>query len=131
MRSFPLAEQIVDLDDDVQPPSYLVDQPLKDLSDVFMTGSDDFRNIDILEDWPKNVNCALDSSQIEALQRILTKQLAIVQGPPGKQIWTGFSHCVSPTFHFLDLPLRRLERYGSCMFGSMIQLKENHLDRQY
>ena len=105
LRSFPLAEQIVDLDDDVQPPSYLVDQPLKDISDVFMTGSDDFRNIDILEDWPKNINCALDSSQIEALQRILTKQLAIVQGPPGKQIWTGFSHSVSPTFHLLGLPL--------------------------
>lgn len=84
MPSFPLAEHVVDLDDNVQPPSYLVDQPLRDLSDVFTGGSDDFRNIDILEDWPKNVNCALDSSQIEALRRMLTKQLAIVQGPPGE-----------------------------------------------
>ena len=109
-RSFPLAEQIVDLDDDVQPPSYLVDQPLKDLSEVFMTGSDDFRNIDVLEDWPKNANCALDSSQIEALQRILTKQLAIVQGPPGKQSGQDISHLVFPSFHFLDLPLRRVDR---------------------
>ena len=83
-----MAEYIVDLDDNVQPPPYLVDQPFKDLAHVFKAGNDDFRNVDILEEWPENAGSDLDSSQIEALERMLTKQLAIVQGPPG----TGKTH---------------------------------------
>ncbi|KAL8795459.1 MAG: hypothetical protein Q9195_002048 [Heterodermia aff. obscurata] len=87
-ESFPLAKYIVDLDDNVQPPRYLIDHPVKDLSSVFKEGNDDFQNVDILDAWPGNTSSDLDSSQIEALQRMLTKQLAIVQGPPG----TGKTH---------------------------------------
>lgn len=83
-----MAEYIVDLDDNVQPPAYLIDQPLKDLSHVFKAGNEDFQSVDILEEWPKNARSDLDRSQSEALQRMLTKQLAIVQGPPG----TGKTH---------------------------------------
>ena len=83
-----MAEYIVDLDDNVQPPPYLINQPFKDLAHVFKAGYLDFRNVDILEEWPEDASSDLDSSQIEALQRMLTKQLAIVQGPPG----TGKTH---------------------------------------
>ena len=48
----------------------------------------DFRNVDIIDNWPEDAHCALDHSQIDALQRMLTKQIAIVQGPPG----TGKTH---------------------------------------
>ena len=83
-----MAKHIVDLDDDIQPPPYLIDRPSKDLSHVFKAGNDNYQNVDILEEWPENARSDLDSSQTQALQRMLTKQLAIVQGPPG----TGKTH---------------------------------------
>ena len=36
-----------------------------------------------MEDWPPIPVTELDNSQIAALQRVLTKKLALVQGPPG------------------------------------------------
>ena len=80
--SFPLSDHIVSLNTDVQPPPYIVDQPCKDLSHLFRSEHTDFARVDILESWPE-ADCELDSSQLEALQRILTKRLAIIQGPPG------------------------------------------------
>jgi len=44
---------------------------------------DRFKKVNILEEWPAGDNFVLDSSQSKALQRMLTKSLAIVQGPPG------------------------------------------------
>ena len=44
--------------------------------------------MNVLEKWPAELLSALDTSQIDALRRILTKRLAIVQGPPG----TGKTH---------------------------------------
>ena len=86
-ENFPLSDQIVSLNTDVQPPPYIVDQPYKNLSHLFRSGHRDFAKVDVLEGWPE-ADCELDSSQIEALRRILTKKLAIVQGPPG----TGKTH---------------------------------------
>lgn len=81
-ETFPLSAQIVSLDTEVQPPSYIVHQPYKNLSHLFRSGHTDFTKVDVLESWPE-ADCKLDGSQLEALRRILTKQLAIVQGPPG------------------------------------------------
>ena len=44
--------------------------------------------MNVLEEWPAGLSSALDTSQMDALRRILTKRLAIVQGPPG----TGKTH---------------------------------------
>ena len=44
--------------------------------------------MNVLEEWPAELSSALDTSQMDALRRILTKRLAIVQGPPG----TGKTH---------------------------------------
>ena len=48
----------------------------------------EYRKVNVLEDWPEHMESNLDSSQTDALRRILTKRLAIVQGPPG----TGKTH---------------------------------------
>lgn len=48
----------------------------------------DYVNVDLINDWPRDNPPVLDASQFEALRRILTKQLAIIQGPPG----TGKTH---------------------------------------
>lgn len=88
---FPLARHIVDIERDIRPPQYVEAQPQRDLSKLF-AGYDhepsDILNVDILEAWQKDLRSGLDTSQTEALQRILTKRLAIVQGPPG----TGKTH---------------------------------------
>ena len=58
------------------------------LSSLFPTADHEVHNVNILEDWPAGLSSALDTSQMDALRRILTKRLAIVQGPPG----TGKTH---------------------------------------
>ena len=70
------------------PPGYLEQQPLKNLSSLFPTAGDKVHNVNVLEQWPAELPSALDTSQMDALRRILTKRLAIVQGPPG----TGKTH---------------------------------------
>lgn len=42
-----------------------------------------YENVDILRNWPSRPDSNLDQTQLKALERILTKSLAIVQGPPG------------------------------------------------
>lgn len=53
-----------------------------------MTGGHDVLNVDILSDWPNDLPSELDQSQMDALRRILSKRMAIVQGPAG----TGKTH---------------------------------------
>lgn len=88
IETFPLSEHLVRIDRDVLPPPYLAEQPHKDLSLLYPPDHEDFLNVDIIDDWPRDSPPVLDASQFEALRRILTKQLAIVQGPPG----TGKTH---------------------------------------
>lgn len=86
--SFPLSGHLVNAEPEIQPPSYLEHQPFKDLSLLYAQNSDNYLNVDVMHNWPLNTPPTLDTSQFEALRRILTKQLAIVQGPPG----TGKTH---------------------------------------
>ncbi|CAL8578209.1 hypothetical protein XPA_004006 [Xanthoria parietina] len=89
MESFPFAEYIVNVEQDVRPPHYVEQQPFKDMSSVFQSASRNYTHVDILSgDWPTDATSNLDASQLDALRRILTKQLAIIQGPPG----TGKTH---------------------------------------
>ncbi|KAL8763723.1 MAG: hypothetical protein Q9184_000515 [Pyrenodesmia sp. 2 TL-2023] len=86
---FPLAEYIVGVEREISPPWYLERQPFKDLSPVFLSTDEWYRHIDIINgQWPDALTTKLDASQLEALRRILTKELAIIQGPPG----TGKTH---------------------------------------
>ncbi|KAL8813625.1 MAG: hypothetical protein Q9200_000107 [Gallowayella weberi] len=89
LESFPLAEYIVGVEREVRPPYYLAQQPFKDLSSVIQTSSGEYHHVNILDSqWAENGVSDLDASQMEALHRILSKELAIIQGPPG----TGKTH---------------------------------------
>jgi helicase required for RNAi-mediated heterochromatin assembly 1 len=91
--SFTLANHIVNLDLDVGPPRYLEEHPILDLSSPTRpvgdasssVGSDDsaLQNVNVLEHFPLVPNSGMDTSQTSALQRIITKSVAVVQGPPG------------------------------------------------
>lgn len=80
---FPLQEHLVDLDRNIPAPQYVQQNPKTNMSSVFQANAqENYENIDILKQWPAQPRSDLDDSQRHALQRILTKRLAIVQGPP-------------------------------------------------
>ena len=55
-----------------------------DLSSALHSNEQDaYQNVNVIKDWPKEAQSNLDRTQLKALERILTKKLAIVQGPPG------------------------------------------------
>ncbi|KAL8716320.1 MAG: hypothetical protein Q9220_000225 [cf. Caloplaca sp. 1 TL-2023] len=87
-EAFPLAEYVVGVDREIRPPWYLEQQKFKDLSSLFPGTGTKYSHIDVLGGpWPDDPSCELDTSQVAALRRILDKELAIVQGPPGTGMW--------------------------------------------
>lgn len=68
---------------EVRPPAHVKARPQKNLSSLFPGCGEAILDVDILTQWPSDLPSQLDSSQMEALRRIITKRLAIVQGPPG------------------------------------------------
>ena len=91
-----MSEHVVDVQAAVPTAGQLKNDPIMNLQDSFGEG---FENVDVLRQWPdfvaertqargsSNIEppqiTSMDSSQMEALRRLLSKQLAIVQGPPG------------------------------------------------
>lgn len=68
----------------IPPPKYVSEQPKADLTTVLRNNKHEtYENVDMLWRWPSQPSSDLDASQLAALKRILTKQIAIVQGPPG------------------------------------------------
>lgn len=71
---------------DVRPPAYLRGNDTYNLQSI----ADPANKKKLLPfhslkeaDWPKMEELGLDESQMKALQLALTKELAIIQGPPG------------------------------------------------
>ena len=85
----PFKSYLVDLKTEVDPPSYLKDSlPIVDLKGIVCKcrGSHcEHESIDILdkEQWDALPTPLLDSSQKKALHMALTKEMALIQGPPG------------------------------------------------
>jgi len=90
MYSFPLSDHICSLSPEIEPPVYVQENSVFDLSSVATDGPQKaaFEKIDILNQWPSSAGDALDQTQWAAMQQILTKSLSIIQGPPG----TGKTH---------------------------------------
>lgn len=88
-ETFPLSEHVCHLNPSVGAPARLQENPILDLSAAAkQEQKKDYEKIDVTKEWPPAPNRSLDNTQWEALQEILTKQLAIIQGPPG----TGKTH---------------------------------------
>jgi len=89
MEEFSLQKHIVALDNDIPAPAYLQENPYVDItslcSNVGLDELESLQNFNILENnLPQVQSSTMDNSQLNACQRILTKSLAVVQGPPGK-----------------------------------------------
>lgn len=72
---------------DVQPPTYLERGDTYNLSCIAdpqqkQRSLPPFHSLN-KEAWPRKERLGLDDSQMEAFQLALTKELAIIQGPPG------------------------------------------------
>jgi len=74
----------VDVQTEVAPPQYVIDQPYANLTSVLHNNKHEtYENVNMLQGWPMQPSSDLDASQLDALRRLLTKRLAICQGPPG------------------------------------------------
>lgn len=93
---FPMSEHLVDLKTTIDKPGYTLRIPLSS-KDVETPSAAPSENAHLLELLPSSATAALDESQRKALERILTKKLAIVQGPPG----TGKTHVSVTALKFL------------------------------
>ena len=76
---FPLMEQIVELNRDIEAPNYIRNSPYLDCSDIFPANVDSTKSVNITKPLPQ-VPSYLDDTQMKALQRILGKRLSLVQG---------------------------------------------------
>lgn len=86
--NFPLEKYIVEVNKDVAPPSYLsklstyrISNGLPKIDPKFKMSSVQMLN---MGQWPPCAKFKLDESQFNAFRAALTKQMVIIQGPPGK-----------------------------------------------
>lgn len=106
--NFPLKEYLVDVDPNIQNLSYLSEDSVYDLSRLTLPLDRDHdddavvrklrisekaarcKAVSVLQEmsWPDADDMGLDDSQYRALKAALTKQISIIQGPPGRCIQT-------------------------------------------
>lgn len=77
---------IVECKSEIRPPAYLTMEKTLDLGCIaaqgFQKNLKPFRSLEPSA-WPDMEQLGLDESQMKALKLALTKELAIIQGPPG------------------------------------------------
>lgn len=66
------------MDRQIEPPDYVKEQPVRDLRQAFLEVGGDTLKVNILDQWP-DLPSTLDTSQLQALKRAMTKSLAIIQ----------------------------------------------------
>ncbi|KAJ9603966.1 hypothetical protein H2200_011488 [Cladophialophora chaetospira] len=84
-EKFPLSDDICRLTPAEEPPAYVQEKPVRDISAAATQPEQkkEYSKVDITQEWPSAPVDSLDNTQWEALKQILVKPLAIVQGPPG------------------------------------------------
>ena len=93
-NNFPFAEYIIySRNDEIHPPKYLTNETENlyyDFKPIIKdsTHQNGYSNIDILQIqmWPNSILLGLNKSQYSALHLALTKELVVIQGPPGTGI---------------------------------------------
>lgn len=85
--NFPLERYIVHVNRDISPPSYLPKDAVYEISNGLsaIIPAANTHSVKILDfqQWPSREQLQLDESQYEAFRAALTKQIVIIQGPPG------------------------------------------------
>lgn len=86
--NFPLEKYIVDVEKVISAPSYLPMNKTYRLSNG-LAATDPAAKSSLVkmlseQEWPPCTDFKLDESQFEAFRAALTKQMVIIQGPPGK-----------------------------------------------
>ncbi|KAF3940389.1 hypothetical protein ABW19_dt0202991 [Dactylella cylindrospora] len=84
--NFPLHKILTLQDKKIGAPEYLRESPDTDMTPCFSDETNpSVKQINILRHFPKKhqIQTSMDQSQLNAVERIMTKELAIVQGPPG------------------------------------------------
>lgn len=88
--NFPLEKYIVNVDKDISPPSYLTNDSIYTISNGLPHDDPEAKisPVEMLsnQQWPPREDFKLDESQYEAFRAALTKQMVVIQGPPGKLI---------------------------------------------
>lgn len=89
-ENFPLERYIVDVNKDILPPTYLTNDSVYVISNGLPETNPE-RKISLVEimsnqQWPPREDFNLDESQYAAFRAALTKQMVVIQGPPGKLI---------------------------------------------
>lgn len=87
-RNFPLEKYIVNVNKQISPPSYLDDHSVYLLNNgVAETDPEHKKSVVRMlgdHEWPPREDFKLDESQYQAFRAALTKQMVVIQGPPGK-----------------------------------------------
>lgn len=99
-NNFPLAKYIVDVNKDISPPSYVMRHNLYRLSSGCFEGLHSPVRILNEETWPSRHFFKFDEYQFDAFRAALTKQMVVIQGPPGKVDLT-FIHSLRLDFMFV------------------------------
>lgn len=87
-ENFPLEKYIVSVDKDITPPSYLTNDSAYVISNGLPETDPEAKMslVEVMNDreWPPRADFNLDESQYDAFRAALTKQMVVIQGPPGK-----------------------------------------------
>lgn len=83
--NFPLERYIVDVNKEILPPSYVSDDTVFNIPNGLTDEDAKICPVQILNnrEWPPHSDFNMDESQFEAFRAALTKQMVIIQGPPG------------------------------------------------
>lgn len=86
INNFPLERYIVEVNRYILPPKYLPYNAVYEISNGLPDIENRMLSVEVLDEqqWPPREDFNLDESQFEAFRAALTKQLVVIQGPPGK-----------------------------------------------
>lgn len=92
--NFPLERYIVNVEKNILPPSYLDNDSVYLISNGLPNTDSEAKMfpVDMLssQQWPPREDFRLDESQFAAFRAALTKQMVVIQGPPGKFLFVSF-----------------------------------------